>query len=55
MVDERTTGSSDPPTNQNCVKNDTDKNQIYNWRIAHTTTATTYNNWFTTIYTLEIR
>ena len=30
MVDERTTDSSDPPTDQDCVENGTDKNQIYN-------------------------
>ena len=54
MVDERTPSSSEPPKKQNGINNGTFRNQHFQRRIAHETTATITNNRYTTIYTVEI-
>ena len=55
MEDIRTTGSPEPSTARNGVKDGTFQSQVLQCRIKHVTTVTVANDRYTTVYTLEIR
>ena len=55
MVYVCTLGSPEPSIDHDGAENGSTKTKIYNWRIAHATTATVNDDRFTSLCTLDIR